>query len=100
MSRGGKGDDCQGFEEFGVRPRSDEFNIKVFVPCDFTNEGTDNSESLLEVTFPEVSETTDVVESNFVLIFRLSVGHFLGLDVGDHVHGVEKFASSFGHIEA
>ena len=50
----------------------------------------------MEVTFPEVDESTDVME---LWIFRLSAGHFLRLDVGYHVHGVVELASSFGHVD-
>ena len=41
MSRGGKGDDCQGFEEFGIRTRCNEFYIEVSVPCDVVDEGAE-----------------------------------------------------------
>ena len=39
VSRGGKGDDCQRFEEFGIRTRCDEFYIKISVPRDVVDEG-------------------------------------------------------------
>ena len=100
MSRGGKGDDCQGFEEFGIRTRCDKFYIKISVPRDVVDEGADNNESWLEFAFPEVCETADVVEPNLVLVLELSAGHFLGLDVGDHVHGVDELPSSGCHLEA
>ena len=54
----------------------------------------------MEFAFSEVCETADVVEPNLVLVLELSAGHFLRLDVGDHVHGVDELPCSGFHLEA
>ena len=73
VSRGGKGDDCQWFEEFGIWTRSDEFYIELLVPQKFEEEGGDELDSFLEGYVPEVVELVDVVEPDLMLVLILPV---------------------------